>query len=474
MTQRYKAYFTVPTGRQSVPSAANSSASDTRVLSKSSKRQQPSSSYVSIQHPQGRVNPFKFSLNLVVNVQPMDNNAQQQRWNGNVTSIATPSNVSAAQSDSRSSQDSSKSKTPTNRRYKNKQSLLRFSTLNKSRNNRLGTSLNDTLLPCRLNFDESDENEVVFGGESTDFRSSQASLKEKRKTQTTGNRRCKYKKSLLNKPRSKSTGTALPGFQHYPRPRPLSFNETVRSDDVSEFENMRSDADKTFPLDKTFRNSLGFNDSLCPRAVNKVGAVEAKSSFSHTSQDSLNVKNSGETDANKEIGAIQSKSFNSLFPQHPSNLAFSSFKKPRSKSTGTGSEPFSRPRRLSFNETMRSDADKQLVEVGAVEAKSSFSHTSQDSFNAKNGAVTYANTPVPLYSKAPVYNHQRQFRVGFIMNGVQTAVNCMVNIRSNDEDLYVEPVELLYEGEKMWRRPVRQVTKEMEEKIAADKKNQMK
>uniref|UniRef100_A0A914Q652 Uncharacterized protein n=1 Tax=Panagrolaimus davidi TaxID=227884 RepID=A0A914Q652_9BILA len=380
MTQRYKAYFTVPTGRQSPPSAANSSASDIPVLSKSSKRQQPSS-YVSIQHPQGRVNPFKFSLNLVVNVQPMDNN-EQQRWNGNVTSIATPSDVSAAQSDSRSSQDSSKSnmeilkmvkatgsrsshdssksKTPTNRRYKNKQSLLPFSSLNKSRNKSLGTSLNDTLLPRRLSFNESDENEEVFDGESTDFRPSHASLKDKRKFQTTGNRRCKYKKSFLNKPRSKSTGTVLPGFQPYPRPRRLSFNESDRSNDVSEYE------------------------------------------------------------------------------------------------------------------TMRSDADKQLVEVGAVAAKSSLSHTSQDSFNAKNGAVTYANTRVPLESKAPIYNHQRQFRVGFIMNGVQTAVNCMVNIRSNDENLYVEPVELLYEGEKMWRRPVRQVTKEMEEKIAADKKKQMK
>uniref|UniRef100_A0A914PHG8 Uncharacterized protein n=1 Tax=Panagrolaimus davidi TaxID=227884 RepID=A0A914PHG8_9BILA len=305
----------------------------------------------------------------------------------------------------------------------------------------------------RLSFNESDENEEVFGGESTDFRSSQPSLKDKRKFQTTGNRRCRYKKSLssapLKKPRSKSAGTSLPGFQPYPRPRRLSFNET-----------MRSDADKQLV---------------------EVGAVEAKSSFSHISQDSFNVKNGGETDANKEVGAIRSKSFNSLFPQDPSNLAFLSFKKPRSKSLGTtlhGFERFPRLRRFNFNEseyeTMRSDANKQLVEVGAVAAKSSSSHTSQDSFNAKNGTVTYANTPVPLESKAPIYNHQRQFRVGFIMNGVQTAVNCMVNIRSNDEDLYVEPVELLYEGEKMWRRPVRQVTKEMEEKIAADKKKQMK
>uniref|UniRef100_A0A914P5V5 Uncharacterized protein n=1 Tax=Panagrolaimus davidi TaxID=227884 RepID=A0A914P5V5_9BILA len=374
MAQRYN--FTVPTDRQSTSSAANSSASDTSVLSTSSKRQQPSSSYVSIQHPQGRVNPFKFSLNLVVNVQPLDNNEQPQRLNENVTSAAngvfedgesrtmslidnlkpipkqpatnvkqssqqsslngsrsdvsayhlddnygpstsftgpgTRANVSAAQSDSRSSHDSSKNKTPPNRRYKNKQSLLSFASLNKSRNSSLGTPMNDAL-PRRLIFDESGENEV-FGGESTDSRASQASLKDKKKIQTTGNRLYKNKKSLLSfaalqKPRSKSTGTSLHGFKPFPRPRRLSFNESGEneevsggestdsrasqsslkderkiqttgnrryetkksSDDVSEYETtMRSYADKTFPLNKTFRNSLGFDDSFCPRSQTAV------------------------------------------------------------------------------------------------------------------------------------------------------------------------------------------------------------
>uniref|UniRef100_A0AC35GSF9 Uncharacterized protein n=1 Tax=Panagrolaimus sp. PS1159 TaxID=55785 RepID=A0AC35GSF9_9BILA len=523
MAQRYKAYFTVPTGRQSPPSAANSSASDTSVLS--TKQQQPSS-YVSIQHPRGRVNPFKFSLNFVVNVQPMDNNEQH-----------------AAQSDSRSSHDSSK--TPTNRRYKNKQSLLSFASLNKSRNSSLGTSLNDTLRPRRLSFNES-ENEEVFGGESTDSRSSQASLINKRKIQTTGNR-YKNKKSLLrfaSKPRSKSTGTALPGFQHYPRPRPLSFNESGRSDDVPEYETMRSDADKTFPLDKTFRNSLGFDGNLCPRAdveINEVGVVEVKSSFSHTSQDSLNDKNGADTATNKEVGAIRSKSYNSDFPQDPSNLAFSSFKKPRSKSVGRSatSTPIplksnsigtsvtsalvplrkqiedgrgsakererksqvacNRPRRSDGtfaplsgfttqpNRSSRPSFQQQsdhvqpgfgvndsvaYVDSHFLQNPSNLAFSSSKKPQSKCIGASATSTPVPLDSKAPVYHHQRQVRIGFIMNGVQTAVNVMVNIRSNDEFLYVRPVELLYEGEEIWRGPVRQIVQAMEEFV--DKKNQIK
>uniref|UniRef100_A0AC35GCV3 Uncharacterized protein n=1 Tax=Panagrolaimus sp. PS1159 TaxID=55785 RepID=A0AC35GCV3_9BILA len=333
MSQRYN--VTVPTGRQSPLSAANSSASDTSVLSTSSKRQQPSSSNVSIQHPRGRVNPFKFSLDLVVNVQPMDNNGRQQRLNGNVTS--TPA-TNVKQNTQHSSLNGPGSTVSAYHRDDNYGPFTSFTGP--------GTPAN------------------VCAAQSSS-RSSQASLKDKRKIQTTGNRRYKNKKSLLScasfkKPRSKSTGTALPGFKPYPRPQPLNFNESDRSDDVSENETVRSYADETFPL------------------------VEAKS------QDSFNDKNGAVTDANKWVGA----------------------------------------------------------------------------------SVT--STPVPVESKAPVYNHQRQVRIGFIMNGVQTAVNCMVNIRSNDEILYVEPVELLFEGEKMWRRPVRQVVKEMEEKIAADKKNQLK
>uniref|UniRef100_A0A914PU76 Uncharacterized protein n=1 Tax=Panagrolaimus davidi TaxID=227884 RepID=A0A914PU76_9BILA len=229
---------------------------------------------------------------------------------------------------------------------------------------------------------ESDENEEVFVGESTDSRSPQASLR---------------------KPRSKSLKTALPGFQHFSRPRRLSFNESDANEEVT---GTALPGFQHYPRPRR----LCFNES--DDEINEVGAVEAKSSFSRTSQDSINdddvrqdVKAMNavvldETDANEEVGAIRSKPFDSRFP--PSNTS----------------------------------------------------------------------APIPLESKAPVYNHQRQVCIDFIMNGVETQLNCMVNIRSYDEILYVEPVGLLYEGEKMWRRPVRQVVKEMEKKIAADKNNQ--
>uniref|UniRef100_A0A914YDX6 Uncharacterized protein n=1 Tax=Panagrolaimus superbus TaxID=310955 RepID=A0A914YDX6_9BILA len=52
------------------------------------------------------------------------------------------------------------------------------------------------------------------------------------------------------------------------------------------------------------------------------------------------------------------------------------------------------------------------------------------------------------------------------------AVNVVLNIRSDEEVLYLEPVELLYEGNKMWRRSARQVAKEIEAKrLLANKNN---
>uniref|UniRef100_A0A914ZA98 Uncharacterized protein n=1 Tax=Panagrolaimus superbus TaxID=310955 RepID=A0A914ZA98_9BILA len=160
----------------------------------------------------------------------------------------------------------------------------------------------------------------------------------------------------------------------------------------------------------------------------------------------------------------------SRYKNKQSLLKFSSTNKPRNRNSVSFSETL--PRRLNFDECVESENADVGVDVEPLNktinpnVSLEFSDCSPQNVSACNVNVVQPSTPNEIIQ---IFNHQKQFRIGFIANNVPMAVNVVLNIRSDEEILYLEPVELSYEGKKVWRISAHQISKEIEAKIEADK-----
>uniref|UniRef100_A0A914Y0C9 Uncharacterized protein n=1 Tax=Panagrolaimus superbus TaxID=310955 RepID=A0A914Y0C9_9BILA len=150
-------------------------------------------------------------------------------------------NDEAKSSGSRSSQDSRKDRKKKNtpsRHYKNKRSLLKFSSLNKPRRRKSTRT--------SVRFCDEQKKPLSFNVQSPNTQTSQSSTSNENNAPAnrTGN-----KESLFGRRRSKSVGTALPGFKPYLTVH--VFNGSVYDD-----EDLAKSSDSRASLSALFNNNL--------------------------------------------------------------------------------------------------------------------------------------------------------------------------------------------------------------------------
>jgi len=284
----------------------------------------------------------------------------------------------------------------------------------------------------------------------------------------------RFVRSALRKPRSKSTGTALTNFQPFPPPQRLSFND---SNAPSGFGNSTNNS---VTFSQSIPKHVSFNNSAAP--PNTTVAVGGNIPANEKINESVVPNVSGLNSSTNSFGANDSVFLHEHVP-HPRRLSFNASNAP----TGSDGNAKNTVVTIGKNIPLNKAVNESLVSNGGHEMNSStgssggngsvlnntLDNTLSFSDCSPGSAAADFDISVPLDNvkeALPLFNHQRTMRVGFIANGIPTVVNLNLNIRSHEEILYLEPIELLYEGQKMWRRSARQVTKEMEVQRAADQK----
>jgi hypothetical protein len=282
-----------------------------------------------------------------------------------------------------------------------------------------------------------------------------SSLAEQRKNtpeQSTGSSKKKYanKRSIAKYSCLKNGETTAPMGGSFLASRKNSESELDNGKTLPPrrltFDNFHEVENRATPksFGSTFLQSRSYpgDDTCPPRRLN----------FDDTLQDASNVENGVTTPKSTGSTFLQSKVY------------------PESQLPGDKTYP---PVRLNFDDDALSSSSGVENGGGSTTSitESSASQQSVAFSDVSPKAVACTAMDITHLSKNPSSNipcfHQRQMRIGFIANGVPMAINVALNIRTAEDILDIEPIELLFEGQKMWRRSGRQVTKEMEERNAA-------